>query len=139
MFVSSCDHSLSKTTQRSRNTSTTDINVITKYLGEAKLGWFRGVPFLQGKHYKSSVLFPLECEHKTDSIPSFPNQESQSFLVLHHSSQGKQVAPGTLHCTWNNREPHMKNQFFPHKKSDLFAHCLGIQAQSLVFCCRLDP
>lgn len=70
MFVSSCVHSLRKNTQGSRNTYTTDINVITKYSGEAKLGWFTGVPFLQDKQYhKISVLHSLECEPINDSIP----------------------------------------------------------------------
>lgn len=70
MFVSSCVHSSRKDTQGSRNSYRIEINVITKYLGEAKLGWFTGVPFLQDKQYhKISVLSTLECEHITDSIP----------------------------------------------------------------------
>lgn len=115
VFVSSCVHSLKKNTQSSRNTYRADINVITKYLGETKLGWFTGVPFLQGKQYhKTSVLPTLECEHITDSIPQFPNQEFQSFQPCTIPVRGNRWQPG-LHLE-KQGTPHEKRLLFPHKK-----------------------
>lgn len=71
--------------------------------------------------------------------PSHNSQTRSPNLSSLPSVQGKQVAPGTLDCTWKNRELHMKNPALSSQKSHFFAHCLMAPVQSLVFCCRLDP
>lgn len=96
-----------------RNTFSTDLNVITKYLGEAiNAQLLPGLPCLWDKHcyYKHSVLRTVKCEHVTDFIPRYPNQEPQALPACTNQAWGSRWYPAPWAVLGAKQEgPHVKN------------------------------